>query len=173
MKIFLLNLKSYDTTKVIPAQRRSSSTAMLPALLLLMLLLPCQVAVHAALLELPIALSHTALNTDFKILCRAAQVCRSWRDAVQQCTARNVAVELNTLSGRANLQGFSKWLCKHARLVSSITAAVGKWEPSRNAQLSELVDAEQWRNQFRAVEDLLLQALQLAANPTGTYVLSA
>ncbi|KAF6250522.1 hypothetical protein COO60DRAFT_1646697 [Scenedesmus sp. NREL 46B-D3] len=43
--------------------------------------------------EISDAFHHPALNTDPRILCAAASTCRAWREAVQQCGARNTAVE--------------------------------------------------------------------------------
>jgi hypothetical protein len=90
---------------------------------------------------------------------------------VQQCAAHNVAVELNTLARRSHLQGFSQWLRKHACFVSSIKADVPNWKFLTRAGVFESLDPEQWRSHFQVMEEMLLQALQLAAEPANTDVL--
>jgi hypothetical protein len=151
-----------------------ASFVMISLLLLsrsLLLLLQGQAAAHSALLGLPIALHHTALNTDYTVLCRAAQVCKCWRAAVQQCAARDLKVELNTSASPAHLRGFPDWLSKHACFVSSITAAVPDWKAEYAGNIQP-VDAERWQGHFLDVEVLLLQALLLAAAPADTAVLN-
>jgi hypothetical protein len=50
---------------------------------------PCR-----SLLALPIAMQHPAFGTSPQLLCKAACVCKDWRQAVQQCAARNTEVQL-------------------------------------------------------------------------------
>lgn len=45
-------------------------------------------------LALSIAVDHPALSADARILCSAACVCKGWRQAVQQCSACNTAVNI-------------------------------------------------------------------------------
>jgi hypothetical protein len=110
---------------------------------------------------MPIALNHPALNKDVQLLCTAAQVCKGWNDAVQGCTASNLAVVVNPEDLELNLSSFACWLRKHARFVSSITAGVvDNGPPVWDEQLWS-----SWYNYLATAEILLQRALQLAPPP--------
>jgi hypothetical protein len=91
-------------------------------LLLLLLLWPC-VCLHAQ--ALPIALQHPLISSDSGMLCAAAQACKGWREAVQQCGARNTCITLDLMMPLSQMHSFAQWLHKHAALVNSIEAKLG------------------------------------------------
>jgi hypothetical protein len=121
--------------------------------LLPLLLSTLQAAASAALCGMPIALNHPALNADQHVLCKAPAVCKGWRDAVNSCGARNLAVKVNATADLQHLLGFQCWLQKHAELVSSITVSV----PS-----VQYIPGKSWPDHLRAADELLRVALQLA-----------
>jgi hypothetical protein len=104
----------------------------------LLLLLILQDAPPSSLMALPIALKHSALSTSPKLLCTVSAVCKDWREAVQQCDARNTHVQLSILERcseqaarpvqAAKLASLSSWLLKHGALVNSM--AISTREPT-------------------------------------------
>jgi hypothetical protein len=70
---------------------------------------------------LHVALEHPAVSTDPHLLCTAAIVSKSWRQAVQQCRACNTTVLIDAAAPMARLQSFAQWLARHAGLVKSLS----------------------------------------------------
>uniref|UniRef100_A0A383VVN3 Uncharacterized protein n=1 Tax=Tetradesmus obliquus TaxID=3088 RepID=A0A383VVN3_TETOB len=75
-------------------------------------------------LALELALQHLALSTDPRILCTAAQACKAWQQAVQQCSACNTVVVLGPTVSLQQACSFKRWLCKHSGLVKSFSASL-------------------------------------------------
>jgi hypothetical protein len=57
---------------------------------------------------LQVALEHPALSKDPRMLCTAALVGKSWRQAVQQCGACNTAVVVDAAAPMVRLQSFAQ-----------------------------------------------------------------
>uniref|UniRef100_A0A383VY15 F-box domain-containing protein n=1 Tax=Tetradesmus obliquus TaxID=3088 RepID=A0A383VY15_TETOB len=75
-------------------------------------------------LAIDLALQHPALSTDPRILCRAAQTCKAWQQAVQQCNACNTVVVLGPAISLQQVCSFKRWLFQHPGLLKSLTANV-------------------------------------------------
>jgi hypothetical protein len=94
---------------------------LLPKLLLLLLCcLQMPDGAEVALLALSVAIDHPAFSTDQQVLCAAAQACKAWQLAVQQCGASSVDAELKLDQQLQKLHSFERWLRKHVHLVRSI-----------------------------------------------------
>jgi hypothetical protein len=101
----------------------NSSAAVAHLCVLLLLLLSRRVCLDVHVL--PFVLQHPLISSDPVMLCAAAQVCKAWREAVQQCGARNTGNTLSLKMPLPQLRSFAMWLPKHAALVNSITAKIG------------------------------------------------
>jgi hypothetical protein len=77
-------------------------------------------------LALSAVISHPAMAADPCILCGLALVCRTWREAVQQCSTCSTVVDVSSrglLPSLSSLNSLVAWLQVpgHARLVDSLT----------------------------------------------------
>jgi hypothetical protein len=140
---------------------------LLCSLLLLLLRLQPQMAAVRNRLALDVALGHPALSTDPRILCAAAQACKAWQQAVQQCGACNTVVKLNTKLPLQQICSFVRWLRKHAGLVKSFTAKAAEQAPHG-------MDKLQWQHHIDAAQLLLQQAMELAVGkPAAAFSAAA
>jgi hypothetical protein len=124
-----------------------------------MLLQGAEGSVPAALI---IALEHPAISSDPAILCAAADACKAWREAVQQCGACNTAVEVSLGAPLSRLCSFAHWLPQHVGLVKSINITEPCLGPD-DVCAPQDVDGLPWHLHLEAAQHLLRQAMQLAA----------
>jgi hypothetical protein len=96
-------------------------------------------------------------------------MCRSWRQAVQQCRACNTDVKLGPCASLHKLSSFAKWLPKHFALVRSI-ALLGL-QPSY--EVNEVHPGMAVTVHLDIAQQLLLSALQLTAAQSALQVQTA
>jgi hypothetical protein len=102
-----------------------------------------------------VALEHPAVSRDPRLLCTAALVSKSWRQAVQQCGACNTAVVIDAAAPTARLQSFAQWLARHAGLVKSLSMEpCGRWWP--------VTDGLPYEAHVAAAQELLLLSIHAA-----------
>jgi hypothetical protein len=109
-------------------------------------------------LALGIVFDHPAVNTHPRVLCAAARTCKAWQEAVRHCGACNTAVVLPLRSELPQLCSFVRWLQNHAALVSSVTVTDG-----RPCRAEWTAFGREWQNHVEVFQQLLQQAMQLAA----------
>jgi hypothetical protein len=122
--------------------------------------MPLQDAVDNSLLGLSVAFAHRSISSHHKLLCAAALACKAWNVAVQQCRACNTVITINTTAPLPWFCSFARWLPKHAPLVKSITS-----NDSNSCCVEYEVYGLDWQSHLEAAQQILQQALQLAAAP--------
>jgi hypothetical protein len=109
------------------------------------------------MLAVSIAIDHSAVNREPKLLCALACTCKGLRAAVQQCSSCNTDAAFTMT--KPTTASFALWLSKHAALLRSLDASVDsgffRRETHREAQ---------WQ---------LAQALEAAAAAAPTTAASA
>jgi hypothetical protein len=104
---------------------------------------------------LSVALVHPYLSTHPQVLCAAARVCKDWRQAVLQCNARNIMVQLHVEDQLPQLNSFLQWLARHSGLLAGLS-------------LYTCVDELPLNWQLVAAQQLLQQGLHAAATQLQT-----
>jgi hypothetical protein len=92
---------------------------LLPTLLLCCLQVPDEAEV--AVLALSIAIDHPAFSAYQQVLCAAAQACKAWQLAVQQCGVSSTDAVMKLDNQLQKLHSFASWLHKHMHVVRSIS----------------------------------------------------
>jgi hypothetical protein len=128
------------------AQLQPTFTTSSSTWLLLLFLGATQDADFSLLPGLCIALEHPTLSSSPQMLCAAAPVCKDWRQAVQQCAARNTVMQLDLRSSTnsavpVRLASFSRWLLQHGALVKCMTIQEGWVGPCSGLTSAECLAA--------------------------------
>jgi hypothetical protein len=124
-------------------------------------------------LALSAAISHPAVAADPLILCNIARVCKTWREAVQQCSTCSTVVDISTrglLPLLGYLNSLAAWLQVpgHARLMDSLSVQIkGKIAASTSGDYS-MSDQRVLLDTAQQLLQLSLQNAAAAAAPGAT-----
>jgi hypothetical protein len=132
-------------------------------LLLLLCCLQLPDEAESALLALSVAIDHPAFSTDQQVLCGAAQACKAWQLAVQQCGISGTDAVIKLDQQLNKLHSFACWLPKHVHLVRSINVVDDRpvGEPPMAGYPAPSISTQ--RDRADAAAQLLQRALEAAA----------
>uniref|UniRef100_A0A383W3F1 F-box domain-containing protein n=1 Tax=Tetradesmus obliquus TaxID=3088 RepID=A0A383W3F1_TETOB len=133
---------------------------------------PAEVPADKAALVMRIAVEHAAVSSDPRVLCAAAHTCKGWREAVQQCSARNTEVVLSQTAPLQQLDSLAGWLAKHASLLKSVAVSrlgLGRGIPwlEQEGHFAEVRQSLQHAIQAAAAAAAGLAAVPAAGGPAA------
>jgi hypothetical protein len=120
------------------------------------------------LLALSVALEHQTFSADPKVLCAAAQTCKTLQQAVRQRSTCSMAVMLGPTAPLHQLRSFASWMAGHSHLVSSITT-----NKEIHTQSLKVTRAIEFQYSVIMAQQLLEQGLQGAAEPAAAAAAAA